>query len=130
LVIFCNFLYENEKKINSNIICGGVEPDVVSKTGFSLTSRAACEGSLTSDWSLSCHGSLRMVVCVLIIAIHDIRSQLSPSVKLYCKGDYDVDGLQAICIDQPIAKASNLPPIKDSVTLFNGKSSGNILYRT
>lgn len=54
-------------------------------------------------------------------AIRDVRSQLSTSVRLYCKGNYEVDGLQAICIDQPLAKASTLPPIKDSETLFNEK---------
>ena len=54
-------------------------------------------------------------------AVRAARHLLHSRIALYCKGDYQVDGIQAIHLDPMLAMSSDLrvPPVKDSQ--FHGK---------
>jgi hypothetical protein len=63
-----------------------------------------------------------MHVCVCVCeAVREAKSYLPSDIRLYCKGDYTTDGLQAIPLDSKLTQASDLPPSKDPNAKFSGK---------
>ena len=58
--------------------------------------------------------------CFCYPAVKEARPHLSPEIRLYCKGEYTNDGLQAVPLDSHLAHTSDLTPPKDPSAKFSG----------
>jgi len=63
------------------------------------------------------------VVNVWHLAVRGVRYLLQNHVALYCKGDFQSDGIQALHLDTMLAQSSDLRVARVKDTRFHGKFS-------